>query len=49
MSEEDIAKYDKLKKNYEEPTYEVVSSVSEHWLVRKLSVQGASKGLSTLI
>ena len=24
---EDIAKYDKLKKNYEDPTYEIVSSV----------------------
>ncbi|KAJ2912135.1 hypothetical protein MD484_g8279, partial [Candolleomyces efflorescens] len=27
MSEEDIAKYDKLKKNYEDPTYEVISTV----------------------
>lgn len=27
ISEEDIAKYDKLKKNYEDPTYEVISSV----------------------
>ncbi|KAH9480828.1 FACT complex subunit POB3 [Psilocybe cubensis] len=27
MSDEDLAKYDKLKKNYEDPTYEVVSSV----------------------
>ncbi|RXW17795.1 hypothetical protein EST38_g8054 [Candolleomyces aberdarensis] len=27
MTEEDIAKYDKLKKNYEDPTYEVISTV----------------------
>ncbi|KAF8625924.1 hypothetical protein AX17_006650 [Amanita inopinata Kibby_2008] len=27
MSEEDIAKYDRLKKNYEDPTFEVVSGV----------------------
>ncbi|KAJ8472449.1 hypothetical protein ONZ51_g8502 [Trametes cubensis] len=27
MSEEDIAKYEKLKKNYEDPTFEVVSGV----------------------
>ncbi|TEB20664.1 SSrecog-domain-containing protein [Coprinellus micaceus] len=27
MTEEDLEKYDKLKKNYEDPTYEVVSSV----------------------
>lgn len=27
MSDEDLEKYDKLKKNYEDPTYEVVSGV----------------------
>ncbi|TFK23052.1 SSrecog-domain-containing protein [Coprinopsis marcescibilis] len=27
ISDEDLAKYDKLKKNYEDPTYEVISSV----------------------
>ncbi|KAH9948881.1 SSrecog-domain-containing protein, partial [Amylocystis lapponica] len=27
MSEEDVAKYDRLKKNYEDPTFEVVSGV----------------------
>ncbi|KAJ7600887.1 SSrecog-domain-containing protein [Mycena floridula] len=27
MSEEEVAKYDRLKKNYEDPTFEVVSSV----------------------
>ncbi len=27
FSREEIAKYDRLKKNYEDPTYEVVSGV----------------------
>ena len=41
MSEEDIAKYDKLKKNYEDPTYEVVSSVFRALAGKKIIGSGS--------
>ncbi|KAF8182350.1 chromatin binding protein [Pholiota molesta] len=44
LSEEDLAKYEKLKKNYEAPTYEVVSSVFRGLANKKLLVPAASRG-----
>ncbi|KAF9565079.1 SSrecog-domain-containing protein [Agrocybe pediades] len=41
MSEEEIAKYDKLKKNYEDPTYEVVSSVFRALAGKKIIGSGS--------
>ncbi|KAF8157887.1 structure-specific recognition protein-domain-containing protein [Crassisporium funariophilum] len=41
MSEEDIAKYDKLKKNYEDPTYEVVSTVFRALAGKKIIGSGS--------
>ncbi|KAF8965979.1 structure-specific recognition protein-domain-containing protein [Flammula alnicola] len=41
MSEEDLAKYDKLKKNYEDPTYEVVSSVFRALAGKKIIGSGS--------
>jgi hypothetical protein len=38
---EDIAKYDKLKKNYEDPTYEVVSSVFRALAGKKIIGSGS--------
>ncbi|KDR83147.1 hypothetical protein GALMADRAFT_1349439 [Galerina marginata CBS 339.88] len=41
MSDEEIAKYDKLKKNYEDPTYEVVSSVFRALAGKKIIGSGS--------
>ncbi|KIK26758.1 hypothetical protein PISMIDRAFT_635670 [Pisolithus microcarpus 441] len=41
MSEEDIAKYDKLKKHYEDPTFEVVSGVFRALSKKKIIGSGA--------
>ncbi|KAF9483545.1 SSrecog-domain-containing protein [Pholiota conissans] len=41
LSEEEIAKYDKLKKNYEDPTYEVVSSVFRALAGKKIIGSGS--------
>ena len=38
---EDIAKYNKLKKNYEDPTYEVVSSVFRALAGKKIIGSGS--------
>ena len=38
---EDIEKYDKLKKNYEDPTYEVVSSVFRALAGKKIIGSGS--------
>ena len=38
---EDIAKYDKLKKNYEDPTYEVVSNVFRALAGKKIIGSGS--------
>ncbi|KAG5646520.1 hypothetical protein DXG03_003287 [Asterophora parasitica] len=41
MTEEDIAKYDKLKKNYEDPTFEVVSGVFRALAKKKIIGSGS--------
>lgn len=41
MDEEEIAKYDRLKKNYEDPTFEVVSGVFRALSRRKIIGVGA--------
>ncbi|KAG6916314.1 hypothetical protein DXG01_007363 [Tephrocybe rancida] len=41
MTEEDIAKYDKLKKNYEDPTFEVVSGVFRGLSKKKIIGSGS--------
>ncbi|KAF9468632.1 structure-specific recognition protein-domain-containing protein [Collybia nuda] len=41
MSEEDIAKYDRLKKNYEDPTFEVVSGVFRALARKKIIGSGS--------
>ncbi|RDB17790.1 FACT complex subunit POB3 [Hypsizygus marmoreus] len=41
MSDEDIAKYDKLKKNYEDPTFEVVSGVFRALAKKKIIGSGS--------
>lgn len=38
---EDLAKYEKLKKNYEDPTYEVVSSVFRALAGKKIIGSGS--------
>jgi structure-specific recognition protein 1 len=38
---EDIAKYDRLKKNYEDPTFEVVSGVFRALAKRKIIGAGS--------
>jgi len=38
---EDLAKYEKLKKNYEDPTYEVVSSVFRALAAKKIIGSGS--------
>ncbi|KAF5382624.1 hypothetical protein D9615_003018 [Tricholomella constricta] len=41
MTEEEIAKYDKLKKNYEDPTFEVVSGVFRALAKKKIIGSGS--------
>ncbi|KAJ7754122.1 SSrecog-domain-containing protein [Mycena olivaceomarginata] len=41
MDEEEVAKYDRLKKNYEDPTFEVVSSVFRALAKRKIIGSGS--------
>ena len=41
MHREDIAKYDKLKKNYEDPTFEVVSGVFRALAKKKIIGPGS--------
>ncbi|KAJ7231684.1 structure-specific recognition protein-domain-containing protein [Mycena haematopus] len=41
MDEEEVAKYDKLKKNYEDPTFEVVSSVFRALAKKKIIGSGS--------
>ncbi|KAF7364967.1 FACT complex subunit POB3 [Mycena venus] len=41
MDEEEIAKYDRLKKNYEDPTFEVVSSVFRALAKKKIIGSGS--------
>ncbi|KAG1822897.1 structure-specific recognition protein-domain-containing protein [Suillus subaureus] len=43
MSEEDIEKYDRLKKNYEDPTFEVVSGVFRALSKKKIISLGSFK------
>ncbi|CAA7262281.1 unnamed protein product [Cyclocybe aegerita] len=45
LTEEEIAKYDKLKKNYEDPTYEVVSSVFRGLAGKKIIGSGSFQAL----
>ena len=41
LPREEIAKYDRLKKNYEEPTFEVVSSVFRALAKKKIIGAGS--------
>ncbi|KAF9013186.1 structure-specific recognition protein-domain-containing protein [Cyathus striatus] len=44
MTEEEIAKYDRLKKNYEDPTFEVVSGVFRALAKKKIIGAGSFQG-----